>query len=212
MTVEAGGGGNQNSGVASSGSAAAAAASSSVDLQLEDRLRISDPMMQPPLAPPSGSANNLLSSSTTSSNMSSAKNNNKKKAAPKKASRSSSSGTSAKYNVKARDPKRDTSVPFDEMKRLMRVYGSLKCLRNRTPVDSGRAPAKMESIKRKFYRWFPDLEDRFVRTPEGWYNPRAGHEEEMRYREAMRKKDQDSLVRKRNSRRSSSKLKTGGAV
>mmetsp|Transcript_13159 Transcript_13159/g.27003 ORF Transcript_13159/g.27003 Transcript_13159/m.27003 type:complete len:157 (+) Transcript_13159:156-626(+) len=57
-----------------------------------------------------------------------------------------------KYNVKPRDPKRDTSVTFDEMKRLMRVYGPIKCQRVRTPKDSGKY-AKPESIRRKFYRW-----------------------------------------------------------
>eukprot|EP00581_Thalassiosira_minuscula_P010510 CAMPEP_0183710140 /NCGR_PEP_ID=MMETSP0737-20130205/5969_1 /TAXON_ID=385413 /ORGANISM="Thalassiosira miniscula, Strain CCMP1093" /LENGTH=221 /DNA_ID=CAMNT_0025938363 /DNA_START=223 /DNA_END=888 /DNA_ORIENTATION=- len=156
-----------------------------VDLCLDNRLKISDP------TPPSSTDVTKLG---------------KKKAAPKKAR-----SASAKYNVKPRDPKRDTSVPFDEMKRLMRVYGSLKCLRNRTPVDSGRT-AKMESVKRKFYRWFPDLDERFVRTPEGWYKPKAGHEEEMRYREEMRKEDQESLVKKRNSKRSSAKLSAPTAV
>mmetsp|Transcript_4961 Transcript_4961/g.7807 ORF Transcript_4961/g.7807 Transcript_4961/m.7807 type:complete len:242 (-) Transcript_4961:255-980(-) len=152
-----------------------------MDLHLGNRLQISEPM--PPLPPPSASVSRPT----------------KTKAAPKKAR-----PASAKYNVKPKDPKRDTSVPFDEMKRLMRVYGSMKCLRNRTPVDSGRT-AKVESVKRKFYRWFPDLDERFVRTPEGWYKPKDGHEEEMRYREAMRKVDQESLVKKRNSKRSSAK-------
>jgi hypothetical protein len=119
----------------------------------------------------------------------------KKKAAPKKAR-----AAAAKNSIKSKDPKRDSSASFDEMKRLMRVYGSLRCLRNRTPVDSGRT-AKMESVKRKFYRWFPDLDERFVRTSEGWYKPRAGHEEEMRYRESKRKGDQDCLVKKRNLKR-----------
>lgn len=32
-----------------------------------------------------------------------------------------------KYNMKPRDPKRDTSIPFEEMQRLMRVYGE-KCM------------------------------------------------------------------------------------
>jgi len=150
-----------------------------MNLQLDNRLQISD------AAPP-------LSKSVP-------KPATKKKAAPTKAR-----SASAKHNVKPKDPKRDTSIPFDEMKRLMRVYGSLKCLRNRTPVDSGRA-AKVDSIKRKFYRWFPDLEERFIRTPEGWYRPKMGHEEEMRYREARRKGDQESLVKKRNTKRSSAK-------
>ena len=113
--------------------------------------------------------------------------------------------------VKPKDASRDTSVPFDEMKRLMRVYGSLKCLRNRLPVDAGKA-AKAESIKRKFYRWFPDLEERFVRTEDGWYRPKAGHEEEMQYREAMRRGDQDCLVKKRSAKRSSTKLNVPPAV
>jgi hypothetical protein len=116
-----------------------------------------------------------------------------------------------KYNVKPKDLSRDTSVPFDEMKRLMRVYGSLKCLRNRLHADSGKA-AKAESIKRKFYRWFPDLEERFVRTEDGWYRPKAGHEEEMHYREAMRRGDQDCLVKKRSAKRSSTKLSARRAV
>ena len=111
-------------------------------------------------------------------------------------------GSSSKYNIKPKDPKRDTAISFDEMKRLMRVYGSLKCLRNRTPKDSGKT-VKLESIKRKFYRWFPDFEERFEKTPEGWYQPKIGHEHEMRYREEMRKQDQQVLVKKRNSRRES---------
>ena len=111
----------------------------------------------------------------------------------------------AKYNMKPKDPKRDTSVPFDEMKRLMRVYGPIKCLRNRTPKDSGRS-TKTESIKRKFYRWFPDFEERFEKTPDGWYKPKLGHEHEMLYREEMRKKDQELLVKKRNSKRCNAKL------
>lgn len=113
----------------------------------------------------------------------------------------------SKNNVKPKDPRRDTSIPFEEMQRLMRVYGSLKCLRNRQPVDSGRA-VKTESIKRKFYRWFPDLDERFCRTEEGWYVPKAGHEEEMRYREMKRRGDQDILVKKRATKRMSSKHNT----
>eukprot|EP00584_Thalassiosira_punctigera_P000803 CAMPEP_0172534852 /NCGR_PEP_ID=MMETSP1067-20121228/7079_1 /TAXON_ID=265564 ORGANISM="Thalassiosira punctigera, Strain Tpunct2005C2" /NCGR_SAMPLE_ID=MMETSP1067 /ASSEMBLY_ACC=CAM_ASM_000444 /LENGTH=230 /DNA_ID=CAMNT_0013319699 /DNA_START=161 /DNA_END=853 /DNA_ORIENTATION=+ len=155
----------------------------SMDIQLNNRLQIYDTTS--PLPPPSASAPRPT----------------KAKVAPKKARLAAA----AKHNVKPRDPKRDTSVPFDEMKRLMRVYGSLKCLRNRTPVDSGRT-AKIESVKRKFYRWFPDLDERFIRTPEGWYKPKGGHEEEMRYREAMRKEDQESLVKKRNTKRASTKL------
>jgi hypothetical protein len=116
-------------------------------------------------------------------------------------------GSSIKYNVKPKDPKRDTAIPFEEMQRLMRVYGSLKCLRNRTPKDSGKT-VKLESIRRKFYRWFPDFEQRFEKTPEGWYQPKLGHEHEMRYREDMRKQDQLLLVKKRNSKRESKIMDT----
>lgn len=31
--------------------------------------------------------------------------------------------TATKYTMKPKDPKRDTSIPFEEMQRLMRVYG-----------------------------------------------------------------------------------------
>ena len=167
------------------------------NLNLDDRLQISSDTMVPmtslssSYAVPSESAPFALPKK-------------KSRAAPKKASKTTSQ---TKYSVKPKDPKRDTSVPFDEMKRLMRVYGSLKCLRNRAPkggVDS-QSTAKAESIKRKFYRWFPDLDERFVRTEEGWYVPIAGHEEEMAYRERMRKGDQDSLIKKRNDKRSSKK-------
>ena len=48
---------------------------------------------------------------------------------------------------------------------------------------------------------------RFERTPEGWYKPKYGHEEEMQYRADMRKKDQDELVKKRNTKRAGRKAK-----
>lgn len=123
--------------------------------------------------------------------------------APKKEIIATKRGSSIKYNMKPKYPKRgDGSVPFEEMKRLMRVYGSLKCLRNRTPQESGKT-VKLDSIKRKFYRWFPDFEERFEKTPDGWYQPKLGHEHEMRYREEMRRQDQQILVKKRNSGRES---------
>mmetsp|Transcript_7449 Transcript_7449/g.15940 ORF Transcript_7449/g.15940 Transcript_7449/m.15940 type:complete len:223 (-) Transcript_7449:180-848(-) len=103
-----------------------------------------------------------------------------------------------KYTQKPKDPRRDTAVSFEEMKRLMRVYGSLKCLRNRTPSGNS---TKNESIKRKFYRWFPDFDERFEKTSEGWFRPKFGHEAEMAYREESRRMDQEALVRKRNSKR-----------
>lgn len=73
------------------------------------------------------------------------------------------------YKKKASDPIRDTSVSHDEMVRLMRVYGPVKCLRNRTPKEKA---LKADSIRRKFYRWFPEFEDRFEKTVEGWYKVR----------------------------------------
>ena len=166
------------------------------NLNLDDGLQISSDTMVP--------LTSLSSYAVPSESAPLALPKKKSRAAPKKASKTTSQ---TKYSVKPKDPKRDTSVPFDEMKRLMRVYGSLKCLRNRAPkggVDS-QSTAKAESIKRKFYRWFPDLDERFVRTEEGWYVPIAGHEEEMAYRERMRKGDQDSLIKKRNDKRSSKK-------
>ena len=92
------------------------------------------------------------------------------------------------------------SVPFEEKKRLMRVYGPIKTLRNRASKDIDQA-AKPDSVRRKFYRWFPDFNERFVITPGGWYTPKAGHQQEMDYRQAMRKMDLELLVKKRNDRR-----------
>jgi len=93
--------------------------------------------------------------------------------------------------------KRDPKVPFEEMKRIMRVYGPTKCLRNRTPKESGKY-TKILSVKRKFYRWFPDFHSRFVlQTPGNWYKPKIGHEEEMQYREELRRIDQQFLAAKR---------------
>ena len=88
-----------------------------------------------------------------------------------------------------------------EMKRLMRVYGSTKCLRNRTPKESGKC-TKSLSVKRKFYRWFPDFQERFVlQMPGAWYMPKIGHEAEMKYREELRKKDQEVIAAKRNAKK-----------
>ena len=142
--------------------------------------------------------------------MSSSSNNNntttlKKKTPPKKKSR--------KNNMKPKDTRRHTSISFDEMCRLMRVYGSLKCLRNRTTktttnknnnvVDECSISIKIDSTKRKFYRWFPDLDERFIRNSKtGYYEPKAGHVNEMAYRESMRISDQNKLVMKRLNGRS----------
>jgi len=102
--------------------------------------------------------------------------------------------------------KRDPRVSFEEMKRVMRVYGPIKCLRNRTPKDSGKV-TKVLSVKRKFYRWFPDFHERFELQPGNWYKPRIGHEMEMKYREDLRTKDQAFLAAKRvSSKKISNKI------
>ena len=53
-------------------------------------------------------------------------------------------------------------VPFEEMQRLMAQYGPIKTPRKRKnkkeEEDGVKGPLKMESVKRKFYRWFPDFE------------------------------------------------------
>jgi hypothetical protein len=67
------------------------------------------------------------------------------------------------------------------------------------------------SIKRKFYRWFPDFSERFVRTPEGWYRPLIGHEAEMKYRAAMRDEDEMELISLRATKRRENHLKKKAA-
>ena len=159
----------------------------------------------------SGKEANDIVAVTQSTTLSSSSNNNnnntlKKKTPPKKKSR--------KNNMKPKDTRRHTSISFDEMCRLMRVYGSLKCLRNRTTTKTTAknnnnveecSSIKIDSTKRKFYRWFPDLDERFVRNLEtGCYEPKAGHVNEMAYRESMRMSDQNKLVMQRLNGRSSS--------
>lgn len=123
-----------------------------------------------------------------------------KKQQDTKKERAAANVASHKNKMKPKDPKRDTSVSFEEMKRLMRVYGPIKALRNRASKDTGKG-TKPESIRRKFYRWFPDFNERFVKTSDGWVTPKAGHQQEMQYRESMRKIDQEILVKKRNEKR-----------
>jgi len=96
----------------------------------------------------------------------------------------------------------------------MNVYGALKAVRNRSAKSSKNEDSnkddkgegkgkgkgcqvKRESIKRKFYRWFPDLEQRFFRTEEGQYQPIHGHEQEVSYRKQMREKSFESVAQKR---------------
>lgn len=82
----------------------------------------------------------------------------------------------------------------------MRIYGSIKCLRKRQkPMGED---MKVDSVKRKFYRWFPDLEERFVKDEcSGLWRPKAGHDFELRYREEMRMKDGEVLAKKRTMNR-----------
>jgi len=152
-------------------------------------------------------ANDIATKKSQSSSMSSSSNNNNGNATPKKPPKKKS----RKNNMKPKDTRRHTSISFDEMCRLMRVYGSLKCLRNRTTKAKDNLDEcnsiKIESTKRKFYRWFPDLDERFVRNSEtGCYEPKAGHVNEMAYRESMRLSDQNKLVMKRLNGRNSSKV------
>ena len=93
-------------------------------------------------------------------------------------------------------------VPYEEMERLMNVYGALKAVRNRGAKPSknegdGSQVVKRDSIKRKFYRWFPDLEERFYRTEKDQYLPINGHEQEVKYRKEMREKSSESVTQKR---------------
>jgi hypothetical protein len=106
-----------------------------------------------------------------------------------------------KANTRGKYTKRVHPVSFDEMKRLMRVYGPIKCLRNRNAEIRPGANTKDTSIKRKFYRWFPDFNERFEMTEGGWFMPKYGHEHEMKYREAMRRSDQQVLTKKRSAKR-----------
>jgi hypothetical protein len=105
---------------------------------------------------------------------------------------------------------RNGTVAIDEMTRLMRVYGPIKTIRVRS-ADPNKG-AKALSIKRKFYRWFPDFSERFAQTPEGWYTPIAGHEAEMKYRAMMREEDEMDLVSLRAAKRRENVLKKKAAV
>ena len=93
-------------------------------------------------------------------------------------------------------------VAFSEMLRLMNTYGSVKCLRNHQKKKGDDVNnAKEDSVRRKFYRWFPDLDERFERDHEGIHHPKLGHEFEVDYRERMRKLDGEILAAKRTGSR-----------
>jgi hypothetical protein len=97
------------------------------------------------------------------------------------------------------------TVAVEEMTRLMRVYGPIKSIRARK-TDKAKN-TKVLSIKRKFYRWFPDFSERFEPTPDGWYKPKIGHEAEMKYRAAMREEDEMTLITLRAEKRRENHLK-----
>mmetsp|Transcript_5796 Transcript_5796/g.12876 ORF Transcript_5796/g.12876 Transcript_5796/m.12876 type:complete len:354 (+) Transcript_5796:129-1190(+) len=92
-------------------------------------------------------------------------------------------------------------VSFQEMQRLMDVYGPTKSPRKRASKEAdtttGKEICKKDSIKRKFYRWFEDFEERFELKENGVYVPKVGHLKEIEYRKAMRSKHQHELIIKR---------------
>mmetsp|Transcript_11989 Transcript_11989/g.18456 ORF Transcript_11989/g.18456 Transcript_11989/m.18456 type:complete len:421 (-) Transcript_11989:145-1407(-) len=123
--------------------------------------------------------------------------------------------STAQSNLKPSCVKKSTSVkkvrgrdavPFEEMERLMNLYGSIKALRIRGAAkkkgsaEEGdkKVPLKKDSIKRKFYRWFPNFEERFTIDENGHYQPVNGHEYEMKYRAEMRQKSMTVVVNKRS--------------
>jgi len=99
-----------------------------------------------------------------------------------------------------KEAKRSLSVSYEEMNRLMDTYGPLKAKRNHSTSATGRE-TKPESMRRKFYRWFPDFNERFVKGSTGMFVPKAGHQQELEYRETMRQMDQRALAKKRNDKR-----------
>ncbi|KAK1739924.1 hypothetical protein QTG54_009683 [Skeletonema marinoi] len=123
--------------------------------------------------------------------------------------------STAQSNLKPSCVKKSTSVkkvrgrdavPFEEMERLMNLYGSIKALRIRGAAKKKgsakegdkKVSVKKDSIKRKFYRWFPNFEERFTIDENGHYQPVNGHEYEMKYRAEMRQKSMTVVVNKRS--------------
>jgi len=145
-----------------------------------------------------------MKASTTTNKISTRQSTNKARSVHHK--KSSIKHTNALSQRTASNNNKDRgSISFNEMCRLMSTYGSTKCLRKRKASTSssnnnnnGQSTAKIESTKRKFYRWFPNLESRFTRNPTtGRYEPNIGHEAEIQYRLDMRKKDGQVLSKKR---------------
>ncbi len=51
---------------------------------------------------------------------------------------------------------------------------------------------------RRFYRWFPNFEERFTKDKDGLYQPINGHENEVKYRAEMRAKSMKIVTAKRS--------------
>ena len=51
---------------------------------------------------------------------------------------------------------------------------------------------------RRFYRWFPNFEERFTKDKDGHYQPINGHENEVKYRAEMRAKSMKIVTAKRS--------------
>jgi len=120
------------------------------------------------------------------------------------------SKTAAATKKKTRKVKKDRGIPFEEMRRLMVTYGSIKCLRKRQNKSASKDDCtKIDSVKRKFYRWFPDLDERFTQNINtGMYYPNAGHGAELQYRQMMRMKDGQNLSQKRAACRKQTRERT----
>lgn len=147
-----------------------------------------------------------MKASTTTNKISTRQSTNKARSVHhKKSSIKHTNALSQRTTTSNNNNKDRGSISFNEMCRLMSTYGSTKCLRKRKASTSssnnnnnGQSTAKIESTKRKFYRWFPNLESRFTRNPTtGRYEPNIGHEAEIQYRLDMRKKDGQVLSKKR---------------
>jgi len=147
-----------------------------------------------------------MGASTTTNKISTRQSTNKARSVHHKKSSIKHTNALSQRTASSNNNNKDRgSISFNEMCRLMSTYGSTKCLRKRKASTSssnnnnnGQSTAKIESTKRKFYRWFPNLESRFTRNPTtGRYEPNIGHEAEIQYRLDMRKKDGQVLSKKR---------------
>eukprot|EP00984_Skeletonema_dohrnii_P020634 scaffold10115_cov95-Skeletonema_dohrnii-CCMP3373.AAC.7 len=129
--------------------------------------------------------------------------------------------TCAKKSTSVKKVRGRDAVPFEEMERLMNLYGSIKAprIRGAAKKKKGSAeegdkkvPVKKDSIKRKFYRWFPNFEERFTRDENGHYQPVNGHEYEMKYRAEMRQKSMTVVVTKRSDSITKKKYGQNGKI